>query len=209
MLFIALGGITWEALGRFGDPQAVDSSIIIVVAAIGVVINTITALLFISGQKHDLNIRGAYLHMAADAGVSLGVVIAGVAIMTTGWLWLDPVISLLIVAIVLIGTWRLFMDSMNLSLDAAPTDIDVAEIENYLLNLDNVINTHDLHIWALSTRETALTVHLVVNEALIDNHFLEGVTQELHDRYSIEHATIQIENRASSGSCRLDRPECI
>ncbi|HEA26102.1 MAG TPA: cation transporter [Ectothiorhodospiraceae bacterium] len=209
MLFIALGGITWEALGRFGDPQAVDSSIIIVVAAIGVVINTITALLFISGQKHDLNIRGAYLHMAADAGVSLGVVIAGVAIMTTGWLWLDPVISLLIVAIVLIGTWRLFMDSMNLSLDAAPTDIDVAEIENYLLNLDSVINTHDLHIWALSTRETALTVHLVVNEALIDNHFLEGVTQELHDRYSIEHATIQIENRASSGSCRLDRPECI
>lgn len=209
MLFIALGGITWEAIGRFGDPQAVDSTIIIVVAGIGVIINTITALLFVSGQKHDLNLRGAYLHMAADAAVSVGVVVAGLAIMITGWLWLDPVISLVIVAIVLIGTWQLFTESMNLALDAVPKNIDVAEVESYLLALEKVIGAHDLHVWALSTRETALTVHLVVDEELIDNHFLHDVTRELHEHYSIEHATIQIENCGASGSCRLDRPACI
>lgn len=209
MLLIALGGITWEAIRRFDDPTAVNSTIIIVVAAIGVVINTITALLFVSGQKHDLNLRGAYLHMAADAAVSVGVVVAGLAIMLTGWLWLDPVISLLIVAIVLIGTWQLFTESMNLALDAVPKSVDVAEIERYLLGRDNVIAAHDLHVWALSTRETALTVHLVVNEEMINNPFLENLTHELHEQYGIEHATIQIENCAASGSCRLDRPECI
>ena len=209
LLLVALGGIAWEAIGRFSELKAVNGPIVIVVAGIGVVINTATALLFISGQKHDLNIKGAYLHMAADAGVSLGVVVAGLAIMATGWLWLDPAISLIIVAIILIGTWGLFRDSMNLTIDAVPKGINVAEIEAYLLNLGNVIKLHDLHIWALSTRETALTVHLIINEESIDNSFLENVTQELHKKYGIEHATIQIEKKDSAGSCKLDRPECI
>jgi len=209
LLLIALGGITWEAIGRFSEPKAVNSLIVIVVAGIGVVINTATALLFISGQKHDLNIKGVYLHMAADAGVSLGVIVAGVAIMATGWLWLDPAISLIIVAIILIGTWELLRDSMNLTIDAVPEGINVAEIEAYLLDLDNVIKVHDLHIWALSTRETALTVHLVMNEEFIDNSFLGNVTEVLHKNYGIEHATIQIEKKDSLGSCKLDRPECF
>jgi len=209
LLLTALGGITWEAIGRFSEPKAVNSLIVIVVAGIGVVINTATALLFISGQKHDLNIKGVYLHMAADAGVSLGVIVAGVAIMATGWLWLDPAISLIIVAIILIGTWELLRDSMNLTIDAVPEGINVAEIEAYLLDLDNVIKVHDLHIWALSTRETALTVHLVMNEEFIDNSFLGNVTEVLHKNYGIEHATIQIEKKDSLGSCKLDRPECF
>ncbi|NOQ51435.1 MAG: cation diffusion facilitator family transporter [Desulfuromonadaceae bacterium] len=209
LLLVALGGIAWEAIGRFSELRAVNGTIVIMVAGIGVVINTATALLFFSGQKHDLNIKGAYLHMAADAGVSLGVVVAGLAIMATGWLWLDPAISLIIVAIILIGTWGLFRDSMNLTIDAVPKGINVAEIEAYLLNLGNVIKLHDLHIWALSTRETALTVHLIINEESVDNSFLENVTQELHKNYGIEHATIQIEKKDSPGSCKLDRPECI
>ena len=209
LLLVSLGGIAWEAIGRFSEPKAVNGTIVIMVAVIGVVINTATALLFFSGQKHDLNIKGAYLHMAADAGVSLGVVVAGLAIIATGWLWLDPAISLIIVAIILIGTWGLFRDSMNLSIDAVPEGINVAEIEAYLLNLGNVTKIHDLHIWALSTTETALTVHLIINKEPIDNGFLENVTQYLHEKYNIEHATIQIEKEDSPGSCKLDRPECI
>jgi len=209
LLLIALGGIAWEAIGTFRDPKAVNSSIVIIVAGIGVVINTATALLFISGQKHDLNIKGAYLHMAADAAVSLGVVIAGVAIMATGWLWLDPAISLIIVAIILVGTWGLLRDSMNLAIDAVPEGINVTEIEAYLLNLTNVTKLHDLHVWALSTRDTALTVHLTVNDDAIDNRFLADVTQDLGKMFGIDHATIQIEHHNSPVVCELDRPDTL
>ena len=138
LLFVALGGITWEAFGRLSSPQSVDAVMVIVVAAIGVVINTATALLFVSDQKHDLNIRAAYLHMAADAGISLGVVVAGIAIMMTGWLWLDPFISLAIVLIILIGTWNLLKESINLSIDAVPQGIDISGITDYLTGIDNV-----------------------------------------------------------------------
>ena len=161
LLLVALGSIAWEAFGRLSNPQSVEGMIIIVVAAIGVIINTVTALLFISGQKHDLNIKGAYLHMAADAGVSFGVVVAGIAIMITGWLWLDPVISLVIMIVILAGTWNLLRDSINLSVDAVPQGIDIYDIKSYLINIKNVSKIHDLHVWALSTMETALTVHLV------------------------------------------------
>src|SRR5690606_13619130 len=129
---------------------------------IGVVINTITALLFFKGQKQDLNIRGAFLHMAADAAVSLGVVIAGLFILFKGWLWIDPLVSLLIVAIILVGTWRLFRESFNYAMDAVPKNIDLQKIQQYLLNLEQVDSLHDLHVWPLSTSETALTAHLVV-----------------------------------------------
>ncbi|MFV1981996.1 MAG: cation diffusion facilitator family transporter [Thiohalomonadales bacterium] len=204
LLLIALGVIAWEAIGLFREPKTVNSTIIIIVAGIGVVINTATALLFISGQKHDLNIKGAYLHMAADAGVSLGVVVAGLAIMATGWLWLDPAISLIIVFIILIGTWGLLRDSTNLAMDAVPEGINFEEIETYLLSLANVTKLHDLHIWALSTREVALTVHLIINERINDNSFLKDISQELHKKYGIAHATIQIENNESIVSCGCD-----
>jgi cobalt-zinc-cadmium efflux system protein len=209
LLLVALGGIAWESVGRFFNPQPVKGIIIIIVAAIGVVINSITALLFISGKEHDLNIKGAYLHMAADAGVSLGVVIAGIAIMITGWLWLDPAISIFIVVIVLIGTWGLLRNSVNLSIDAVPEGIDISELKDYLTSLKNVSCIHDLHVWPLSTTETALTAHLVTTQDLMDNTFLIEIQQHLHDQFGIEHATIQIEKENSENNCKLNRPECI
>ncbi len=208
LLLVALGGIAWESIERLSSPQPVDGMVIIMVAAIGVVINTATALLFVKGQKHDLNIRAAYLHMAADAAISLGVVVAGVAIMLTGWLWLDPVISLMISVIILLGTWGLLRDSINLSIDAVPQGIDVAEIKNYLLSLENVSDIHDLHVWALSTTETALTVHLVTSSDILDNTFLQEVQEHLHHSFNIAHATIQVEKESDNYSCVLDRDEC-
>jgi cobalt-zinc-cadmium efflux system protein len=193
LLLIALGGITWEAIGRFINPQPVEGMTVIVVAGIGVVINTLTALLFIKGQKNDLNIRGAFLHMAADAGVSLAVVIAGTVIFIKGWLWIDPVMSLFIVTVIFLGTWGLLRDSLNYTLDAVPRGIDIAGIKGFFTDIDRVDHIHDLHIWPMSTTEVALTVHLVVTTDLLDNNFLREVRQDLHDRFGIEHATIQVE----------------
>jgi len=208
LLFVALGGIAWESLERLSSPQPVDGLIIIVVAAIGVCINTATALLFVKGQKHDLNIRAAYLHMAADAAISLGVVIAGIAILMTGWLWLDPFISLFIVVVILFSTWSLLRDSIDLSIDAVPQGIDVSEVKEYLLNLTNVSDLHDLHIWALSTTENALTVHLVTTDALIYNHFVQEIQEHLHHQFNIDHATIQVEKYENDFHCILDRDSC-
>ena len=205
LLLIALGAIAWEAIDRFSDPQAVDGMTVIIVAAIGVVINTLTALLFMEGQKDDLNIKGAYLHMAADAAVSLGVVIAGIAIMYTGWLWLDPTLSILIVLVILIGTWGLLRDSVNLAMDGVPAGIDMEGIKNYLLNLPSIEEIHALHVWALSTTEIALTVHLVSNKSELDNMFLDEIQDYLHDNYKIEHATIQIEYATDGYACDLNR----
>lgn len=208
LLLVALGGITWEAIGRFFDPKPVEGMTVIAVAAIGVVINTITALLFVSGQKHDLNIRGAFLHMAADAGVSFGVVVAGIIIMVTGWLLVDPLISLLIVAVILVGTWSLLRDSMNLAIDSVPEGIDIAAIKRYLTGLENVSQIHDLHVWPLSTTEVALSVHLITVDDSLDNDFLPKLQQQLHDRFSIEHSTIQVE-RQDDGPCILNKNGCI
>lgn len=207
-LLVALGGIAWEAINRFANPSPVEGMTVIVVAAIGVVINTATALLFMSGQKHDLNIRGAFLHMIADAGVSLGVVIAGAIIMFKGWLLIDPAISIFIVAIILIGTWSLLRDSMNLALDSVPDDIDIEGIKKYLTNLDNVSQIHDLHIWALSTTEVALSVHLNMVDDSLSKNFLPEIQQQLHDCFNIEHSTIQVE-RPGDGFCMLDKRKCI
>lgn len=203
ILLTALAGITWEAVNRLGEPRAVPGRIVMIVAGIGVVINTLTALLFLSGQKHDLNIKGAFLHMAADAGISLGVVLAGWVILMTGWLWVDPVISLLIVVVILIGTWGLFRDSLNLALDAVPRGIDLEEIRKYLTSFDKVVHVHHLHVWALSTTETALTVHLVTPDEHLDNDFLQQVQKGLHDRFDIEHATLQVEQQRQEKECPL------
>jgi len=204
LLLVALGGIAWEAIGRFSHPEPVEGMTVIVVAAIGVVINTITALLFVSGQKHDLNIRGAFLHMAADAGVSLGVVVGGIIIMTTGWLFIDPIISLVIVAVIFIGTWSLLRESMNRAIDAVPEGIDMAGIKSYLTGFENVSKIHDLHVWSISTTEVALTVHLIVKEDYRDKGFLPGLQKHLHNHFGIDHSTIQVE-RQDEGPCILEK----
>ncbi len=201
ILLVAMGGIAWEAVRRFSDPSPVAGKTVIIVAAIGVVINTATALLFLSGRKTDLNIRGAFLHMAADAGVSAGVVLAGVVILTTGWPWIDPVVSLTITAIILVGTWGLLRDSFNLALDAVPAGIDPEAVKTYLSDLPGVTGVHDLHIWAMSTSETALTVHLVKPDARDDDTLIEQASRELHDRFGIEHITIQWERRPELDHC--------
>lgn len=207
VLLFALGGITWEAIGRIFEPKPVEAVTVIVVAAIGVVINTATAWLFVSGQKEDMNIRGAYLHMVADAGVSLGVVLAGVVILLTGWQMIDPVLSVLIVAVILIGTLSLLRDSMNLAIDSVPEHVDIDGVTSYLTGLDNVCQIHDLHVWAMSTTETALTVHLVTTDSTVSNAFLAKVQQHLHDHFDIKHSTIQVENQ-NNESCLLSNDIC-
>ncbi|OPL14572.1 MAG: cobalt transporter [delta proteobacterium ML8_D] len=206
VLLVALGGITWEGIGRLFEPKPVEAVTVIVVAAIGVAVNAITAWLFISGQKEDLNIRGAYLHMAADAGVSLGVVVAGVIVMLTGWQIIDPLISIFIAAIILVGTWSLLRDSINLAIDSVPEDVDIAGVKAYLTGLENVYRIHDLHVWAMSTTEVALTVHLVT-DAFLGNNFLSKIQQHLHDHFGIGHSTIQIETQ-NDGSCMLNKGIC-
>lgn len=206
-LLAALGGIAWEAVGRLTDPEPVRGVTVIIVAGIGTVINTVTALLFFSGQKEDLNIRAAFLHMTADAGVSLGVAAAGVIILFTGWLIVDPIISLLIVAVIVIATWSLLRSSFNLALDSVPEGIDPAAIREYLTGLENVSEIHDLHVWPLSTTETALTVHLRIAEPGGKN-FLARVEKELRERFRIDHSTIQVEGDDEK-PCRLDRDGCI
>lgn len=201
LLLVALGAIAWEAIGRFVSPAPVSGTALILVAGIGVVVNGATALLFAAGRKRDLNIRGAYLHMMADAGVSLGVVGAGVAIGLTGWLWLDPTISLAIVLIILVGTWGLLRDSLNLTMDAVPADIDSVQVRAYLSELPGVSELHDLHIWAMSTTESALTAHLVMPEPRHDEEFLIQIERVLLDRFGIDHATIQVENAPLSHAC--------
>ena len=203
LLLVAVGGIAWEAIRRFSEPAPVAGKMVIGVALVGIVINTATALLFLSGRKDDLNIRGAFLHMAADAAVSLGVVLAGVAMLATRQTWIDPVVSLVIVAVICIGTWGLLRDSVNLALDAVPEGIKVEEVKNYLTALPGVAEVHDLHIWAMSTTETALTAHLVIPNGGGGDALLARACTELHDRFGIEHATLQIETGDAAHPCRL------
>lgn len=193
MLLIAIGAIASEAIRRFSDPNQVEGGTVIWVAAVGIAVNAITALLFMSGRKGDLNIRGAFIHMAADAGVSLGVVLAGFAIIYTGWLWLDPTVSLAISAVILIGTWGLLRDSVNLALDAVPEGIDLNSIREHLAGLPTCVDVHDLHIWGMSTTETALTAHLIMSKSVCDDELLAKTARELHDKFGIEHATLQVE----------------
>ena len=193
ILLVAIGGIVWEAVGRFSHPVPIQGGIVMLVAAVGVVINGITAWLFMSGNKKDLNLRGAFLHMAADALVSLGVVIAGAMFVWTGWTWLDPAISLVIAVVVLWGTWDLLRQSLYLSLDGVPVSIKLDKVKNYLAAQPNVIEVHDLHVWAMSTSEIALTVHLVMRNGHPGKEFLCHVAEALHDDFTIGHVTIQIE----------------
>lgn len=192
LLFGAVTAIGWDAVEKLYDPEPVAGTPVMIVAAIGVVINTLTALLFMKGQKEDLNIKGAFLHMAADAGVSLGVVVAGLLINITGLQWIDPITSFLIIAVILWGTWNLFTDSVDLALDAVPKQIDIDKVRDFLLSQNGVQNVHDLHIWAMSTTKVALSVHIITS-VQTDSSFIKEIQESLHEKFNIGHTTIQIE----------------
>ncbi len=203
LLLVATGAITWEAVRRFAAPTPVDSGPVMIVAAIGIAINTATALMFMRGSKGDLNARGAFLHMAADAAVSAGVVVAALGMMLTGWLWLDSVTSLAIVAVIVLGTWGLLRDSLDMALDAAPRGIDPGAVREWLASRPGVLEVHDLHVWAMSTTETAMTAHVVRPAADDHDQFLHEACAELASRFKIGHATLQIEHGAGAQACRL------
>jgi len=209
ILLVAVGAISWEALLRFGHPESVASGTVMFVASIGILINGFTAWLFMSGKEDDMNIRGAYLHMAADAAVSLGVVVAAIAMQFTGWLWLDPAVSLAIAMIIGIGTWSLLGESLNLALDAVPASIQPDKVEAYLAGLPGVNAVHDLHIWAMSTTEIALTVHLVKPDAVIDDALLLRINNELREQFEIHHTTVQFELGDTSHPCKQAPAEAI
>lgn len=201
-LLIAVGAIGWEAIQRFSVPEPVAGKTVMIVAAIGIAINGLTAWLFASGAKDDINIRGAFLHMAADAMVSAGVVLAGLVILYTGWLWLDPLVSLVIVAVIVWGTWSLLRDSLAMSLNAVPPGIDAEAVQKYLEERPGVSALHDLHIWPMSTTEIALTAHLVMPKGHPGDDFLTDLAHELEHRFKIAHPTIQIETREMT-TCKL------
>jgi cobalt-zinc-cadmium efflux system protein len=204
VLLMVCGAIAWQAVARFIAPTPVAETTVIWVAALGVLINTATALLFMSGQKHDLNIRGAFLHMAADAGISLGVVIGAVVVMFTGWHWIDPLIGLLIVAVIVYGTWGLFRESLDLMLDAVPAEIDAVAVRRHLETVSGITSLHDLHIWATSTTEIALTVHLVKADGQLDDALLADLADQLKTEFGIHHVTIQLEHGDTAYPCPLD-----
>ena len=203
LLLVAIGVIAVEAIRRFAEPSPVAGTTVMIVAAVGIVVNGVTALLFMSGRKGDLNIRAAFLHMAADAGVSAGVVLAGLAIVLTGRAWIDPVTSLVIVVVVAIGTWGLLRDSVNMSLQAAPPGIDPDRIGAFLRKQRGVKGVHDLHVWPMSTTETALTVHLLVPDGYPGDAFTTKLGAALKERFEIDHATIQIETDPNA-DCPLE-----
>ena len=192
-LLLACGAIAWEAISRFGNPSEISSTTVIIVASIGIVINFGTAMLFLRGQKDDINIRGAFLHMMADAGVSAGVVLGGVFIYFTGLNWVDPVISLLIVALIFWSTWGLLSEAVRMSLSGVPRNIDVEQVMNSLSAEPGVTAVHDLHIWPMSTSETAMTAHLVMPGGHPGKGFLAKVQEKMKKQYAIHHITIQIE----------------
>ena len=208
LLLLITGGIGWEAIRRLLAPEPVAGITIMVVSAAGIAVNGITALLFVAGRKTDLNIRGAFLHMAADAAVSAGVVVAGGLILLTGWVWVDPAVSLLVSLAIVAGTWSLLRESGALALNAVPPGIDQAAIAAYLGGLPGVAEVHDLHIWALSTTETALTAHLVIEETADGATLLHGLPGAMRERFGIGHPTFQIETAAGAAVCWL-RPDHV
>jgi cobalt-zinc-cadmium efflux system protein len=207
ILLVATGGIVWEAVGRFFQPGEVGGLAVMIVAALGIGINGLSAWLLMSGRGSDLNIRGAFLHLVGDAAVSLGVVVAGAAILATGWNWLDPAVSIIISGIIVWGTWGLLREAVNRSLNAVPSEVDPTAVAAYLQGLAGVEAIHDLHVWAMSTTETALTCHLVMPKGHPGDAFLRQLDHELHHKFRIAHPTIQIE-LGDAGACKL-APEHI
>jgi len=202
-LLVAVGIILWEAYHRLHSPSQIVPKTVIIVASIGIIINTLTALLFFKDKNKDLNLKGAYLHMAADALISLGVVISGIIISYTSWNWLDPIVSILISLTIIYGTWGLLKDSIKLSLDAVPADINPLEVRKYLESIAGVKEAHDLHIWPMSTTETALSVHLTMKSNLLVNDLLTTISSHLKDHFNIDHPTIQLETDDPHFKCHF------
>jgi cobalt-zinc-cadmium efflux system protein len=203
ILLIATGAIAWEAIRRLADPGEVEGITVMAVAAAGIVVNGVSAWLLMAGQKGDLNIRGAFAHLIADAAVSAGVVIAGGLILLTGWTWIDPAVSLAISAVIVWGTWGMLREAVQMSMDAVPSHINPADVRGYLEHLPGVASVHDLHIWAMSTTENALTAHLVLPKGHPGDGFLTAICQDLDHRFKIKHPTIQIEV-GDAGPCVLE-----
>ncbi len=208
ILLVVTGGIAWEAVGRLSHPTEVAGGVVAWVAAIGILVNGATAMLFASGRQRDINVRSAFLHMAADALVTAGVVVSGIAILATGALWLDPAVSLVVSAVIVYGTWGLMKEAVGLALDAVPAGVDAAAVRAHLAALTGVTAIHDLHIWGMSTTETALTCHLVMPSGHPGDAALAGVARDLEEHFGIHHATIQIELADSDEVCALT-PETV
>ena len=192
-LLVTVGGLSWEAIRRLGSPEPVAGNTMMAVAAIGILVNGVTAWLFASGRKDDINLKGAFLHMASDALVSVGVVAAGLLILLTGWLWIDPIVSLVINGVIVWGTWGLLRDSVGMSMAAVPAQIDPAAVRTFLSARTGVVDVHDLHIWPMSTTENALTCHLVMPNGHPGDAFLHELAADLAQRFRINHTTVQIE----------------
>ncbi|OIQ84439.1 cadmium, cobalt and zinc/H(+)-K(+) antiporter [mine drainage metagenome] len=203
VLLFGMGSMAWEAVHRFSNPAPIAGQTVMLVAASGVLVNGVTAWLFMSGGRSDINIRGAFMHMAADTLVSLGVVLAGGIYLLTGWSWLDPVTSLVIALLVVLGTWHLFRQSLHLAFDGVPQSVKLGDVRDYLAALPGVVEVHDLHVWAMGSAEIALTAHLVMPSGHPGDVFVDGVLEWLHDEFDIEHATLQIEIGDSGRPCRL------
>ncbi len=206
LLLVAMGSLAWEAVHRLQTPQAVEGVTIMVVAGIGILVNTATVLLFMRGRETDLNIRGAFLHMAADALVSAGVVVAGGLALWFGWTWLDPVVSLLIAAVIVVGTFNLFKQSLHLLFDGVPEGVDLHAVQALLESLPGVQRVHDLHVWAMGTSQIAMTAHLVMPQGHADDAFLKHATDELHEHFEIEHVTIQVVRVPFTPACATLAP---
>ncbi|MRW92457.1 cation diffusion facilitator family transporter [Duganella sp. FT80W] len=206
LLMAACGGIAWEAVQQLINPDPVAGTTVSIVAGVGILINGFSAWLFMSGSKDDINIRGAYLHMAADAAISLGVLVAGLIVRYTGWNWLDPLVSVLIVAIIVYSTWSLLTQSLRMMLAAVPDNVDRAGIEAFLRQQPGVAEVCDLHIWAMSTTENALTAQLVTPGGYPGDSVIDAISKELREEFSIQHSTLQVRTEASTQECCLQTP---
>jgi cobalt-zinc-cadmium efflux system protein len=201
VLLVAMGSLLWEAIERLHTPTTMAGATVLIVAAVGTVVNGLTAALFLSGRRSDLNLRGAFLHMAADALVSLGVVASGALYLWFGWSWIDPLTGIAVALAILVGTWGLFRQSLHLLFDGVPDQVDLDAVAAWLQARPGVTQVHDLHIWAMSTTETVLTVHLVIPSGHPGDTFLSAMAEELHTRFAIDHPTVQIELGHEESSC--------
>jgi cobalt-zinc-cadmium efflux system protein len=209
ILLFVTGGLTWESIRRLVEPERPRGLTMIVVAIVGAVVNGVSALLFMRDREKDLNLRSAFLHLASDAALAVGVAIAGGVILLTGWLWVDPLVSIVLALTILGGTWSLMSKSLNLMLDAVPERIDPEAVRAFLGKLPEVVEVHDLHIWAMSTTETALTAHLVMPDARCSPTFLSDACRQLHDRFGIAHSTLQIDPQGAPAPCALASDDVV
>lgn len=209
LLLVATGGVMWESIRRLHAPSTIDARTVILVALAGAAVNITSALFFFSHRNEDMNVRAAFVHLLGDAAISLGVVGASLVVLKTGWLWVDPATAIVVSVLILVSTWSLLRQSLNLALDAVPDGVDIDALREFLERLPQVHEVHDLHVWAMSTTETALTAHLVMPAHSLQPTFLTATCKELHDRFGIEHATLQVDPAEAPAPCRLAAEETL